>query len=66
MFDSVENSLWHAFDFLAVETNRTSAKKSKLKVIGGQGSGLAMDGGWGDGGMGHRVTANWGPVCYRL
>ena len=35
MFDAVENSVWHAFDFMAVETNRTSAKKSKLKVIGG-------------------------------
>ena len=23
-------------------------------------------GGWGDGGMGHCVTANGGPVCYRL
>ena len=32
MFDSVQNSIWHAFDFLAVETNRVSAKKSKLKV----------------------------------
>ena len=34
MFDSVQNSIWHAFDFLAVETNRVSAKKSKLKVSG--------------------------------
>jgi len=33
MFDSVQNSIWHAFDFLAVETNRVSAKKSKLKVL---------------------------------
>ena len=32
MFDSVQNSIWHAFDFLAVETNRVSAKKSKLEV----------------------------------
>jgi len=29
----VQNSIWHAFDFLAVETNRTCAKKSKLKVL---------------------------------
>ena len=28
----MQNSIWHAFDFLAVETNRVSAKKSKLKV----------------------------------
>jgi len=33
LFDSVQNSVWHAFDFLAVETNRTAAKKSKLKVL---------------------------------
>ena len=30
MFESVQNSIWHAFDFLAVETNRVSAKKSKI------------------------------------
>ena len=29
----VENSIWHAFDYLAVETGRTCASKSKLKVI---------------------------------
>ena len=28
----VENSIWHAFDYLAVETGRTCASKSKLKV----------------------------------
>ena len=30
---NVENSIWHAFDYLAVETGRTYASKSKLKVI---------------------------------
>ena len=29
----VENSIWHAFDYLAVETGRHCASKSKLKVI---------------------------------
>jgi len=33
VFEAVQNSVWHAFDFLAVETNRTCAKKSKLKVL---------------------------------
>ena len=59
MFDTVENSVWHAFDFMAVETNRTSAKKSKLKVIGG----------WEEcrewrGGTGGRDLR--GQLCYRL
>ena len=29
---AVENAVWHAFDYLAVETGRSSASKSKLKV----------------------------------
>ena len=28
----VENSIWHAFDYLSVETGRLCASKSKLKV----------------------------------
>ena len=32
MMLQVENSIWHAFDYLAVETGRTCASKSKLKV----------------------------------
>ena len=32
LLDSVENSVWHAFDFLALEGDAT-APKSKLKVI---------------------------------
>ena len=31
LLDSVENSVWHAFDFLALEGDGT-AQKSKLKV----------------------------------
>ena len=33
MILQVENSLWHAFDYLAVESGRTVASKSKLKVV---------------------------------
>ena len=29
----VENCIWHAFDYLAMENGRQSANKSKLKVI---------------------------------
>ena len=32
MILQVENTLWHAFDYLAVETGRFCASKSKLKV----------------------------------
>ena len=32
LLDSVENSVWHAFDFLALEGNGT-VTKSKLKVV---------------------------------
>ena len=31
LLDSVENSVWHAFDYLALEGDGT-AQKSKLKV----------------------------------
>jgi len=33
MLLTVENSVWHAFDYLAVETGRLCAGKSKLKVL---------------------------------
>lgn len=33
MMLQVENSIWHAFDYLSVETGRFCASKSKLKVI---------------------------------
>eukprot|EP00092_Neocalanus_flemingeri_P011175 GFUD01012038.1.p1 GENE.GFUD01012038.1~~GFUD01012038.1.p1 ORF type:complete len:586 (+),score=193.29 GFUD01012038.1:46-1803(+) len=33
MFESVENTVWHAFDYLAVENGRICAGKSKLKVL---------------------------------
>ena len=33
LLDNVENSIWHAFDFLALEADG-SATKSKLKVRG--------------------------------
>ena len=32
MILQVENSIWHAFDYLSVETGRLTASKSKLKV----------------------------------
>ena len=32
MMLQVENSIWHAFDYLSVETGRFCASKSKLKV----------------------------------
>ena len=32
MILEIENSLWHAFDYLAVESGRAVASKSKLKV----------------------------------
>ena len=32
MILAIENSLWHAFDYLAVESGRSVASKSKLKV----------------------------------
>ena len=28
----VENSVWHAFDYLSMENGKQSANKSKLKV----------------------------------
>lgn len=28
----VENSIWHAFDYLSMENGKQSANKSKLKV----------------------------------
>jgi len=33
MMLNVENSVWHAFDYLSVETGRICAGKSKLKVL---------------------------------
>ena len=32
MFDNIENSVWHAFDYSSVETGRLEADKGKLKV----------------------------------
>ena len=32
MFENIENSVWHAFDYISVETDRISAAKGKLKV----------------------------------
>ena len=34
MILQVENTIWHAFDYLSVETGRLTASKSKLKVVG--------------------------------
>ena len=32
MFENIQNSVWHAFDYISVETGRVEALKSKLKV----------------------------------
>ena len=33
MFGNIENSVWHAFDYISAETGRVGAPKSKLKVV---------------------------------
>ena len=33
MFENIENSVWHAFDYISAETGRVGAPKSKLKVV---------------------------------